>query len=297
MSIHLIITIVVFSILITGCGQKTIQNTSLSSEGSQPPPKNLIIGLSKQEIIEQVMVDSGLDFTIVQLPTMVAAGYDQQPKPPISRSDAEKFKALLVQAHDAAKIRQIMVGYFDKHYDEKQFPLFLAMLQKPLSKKMTSLEQETQNPRVMQEMMQSGNIIMSQASVKRLELVRKLEQALDAATLAVEMQMMISSAMIINMNKIVSQAQRMDKEHLMQMLRQMRMQAVYPTRQFILLNMVYAYDSVSDDELSVYIQDAQSKTGLWGTALIKGAWLEIGEEIALDLAARMERSFVRDNAL
>lgn len=282
--------------------------TMLAAACAQAPSKNplpdttpvsvdSVDDAAKTAMIEEIMVESGIDAAIAQMPEMAAMGFDQQPRPPVNRDDYETFRALLLKTFDAARIREIFVSHLSERYDPERFAEFLALLRTPLAQKMTALESEANTPQAQQEMMQTGNIIMGQTSPERLELARQFDEATGGTETALAMQMMMVEAIMTNMNKIVPPAQRMTDKQLEQTLEQLRMQSVFPARQYTQLSIIYMYRSVSNDELAQYTRLHQSETGQWGTALLREAWMKISEDISNDFAERMKNTFLRSNAL
>lgn len=278
---------------------KTGDNTEIPEGSLSTPslPSGRIDDTAKNTVIEQIMAESGLNKMIEQLPAMVAMGFDQQQPPPIKRDEYEKFRDVLLQTFEADRIRKTIIDHLNEQYEPKRFSEFLTLIRTPLAQKMTALEMEANTPQAQQEMMQMGNIIMGQASPDRLELARRLDEATSATETALDMQMMMSEAIMTNMNKILPQAQRMTEAQLEQMLERIRLQSVFPARQYTQLSIVYMYRSVSDEELGQYIQLHESETARWGTALIRDAWMKVSEGISVDLAERMKNTFIQNNAL
>jgi len=285
----------------SGCTQSEKKSISEAGSSLTSSTTNMSDGAhsidSKQSIINQIMSESGLDEMLAALPESVAMGFDQQPKPPMSSKNSNQFRQNLIDAFDADDMRKTIVLYLDSHYEPENFSAFLAMLKKPSIQKMTRLELDSQKPQAFQEMMQSGNVIMGQTSQKRMELVRTLDRVTSSSETAVDMQMMMSSAMVVNMNKIVPSNQRMTKNQLQEMLAQMRTQSLFPTQQLLHLNMVFAYRTISDVELEAYIEEHDSALGRWATELFLAAWLKASEDVAFRLSDLMEKTFVKENAL
>jgi len=251
----------------------------------------------KTRIINQLIDDSGMKEMIEQLPAMVAVSFDQQPPPPINRDKFDKFREHFIQVFDPVKIRRTVTNNFSAQYEAKRFSELLALVNSPLAKKMTALEVEASTPQAQQEMMQMGDVIMGEASPSRLELVQKLDEVMSATESGLDMQMMMTESMMINMNKIVPSTQRMTEEQLGQMLNQIRMQSLFPARQYMQLSFVYAYRTISDSELNEYIQLYQSEIGRWSVSLMREVWLNVSENIATDLAGRIKKEFIEVDAL
>ena len=286
-------------VLLGGCAQNSPEESSSVGLESQTGAAlgSSIQAQGRQAVVDQVMVESGMAEAIDQLPAMVAMGFDQQPAPPIGRREYERFRESLLQVFEPVRVRRIVVDHLNAEYEPERFAALVAMMKTPLAKKMTALEMAANTPQAQQEMMRMGNVIMGQAGSERLELVRKLDEAVSATEMAVDIQMMMARATVSNLNRIVPVAQRMTAMQIDQMLAQMRAQTLYPARQYTLLNMVYAYRSVSDDELRAYLELHQTDLGRWSIRLMRGAWMKVSEQVVADLAREVERSFIQSNAL
>ncbi len=251
----------------------------------------------KGAVIEQIMQLSGMNEIIEQIPAGVAMGFDQQPVPPINQSDYLAFRQSLIDSFDPPTIRQTLVDYLRHHYDAERYRELLAMLKQPLVKKMTELELQSQTPAAQQELMQFANVMMGQVSPERLALMQRLDRSLQATEISVDMQVMMARATMEGINTLVPAAQRVPPEQLDQMLEQMRMQAIYPTRQGTLVQFVYAYRPVTDEELLSYIELNETELGQWTTELFRNGWIAVTEGVSARLAKKMSDKFVEQNAL
>ncbi len=303
MTIHKVVGVLVLISLIGGCAQ-TPTKDDLSSKITSTIENKETVAIktvtkkeSKAEIIEQIIVESGLDDIIEQLPDLVAMHLDQQPIPSINKEQNAKFRENLVLANDPEKVKKVVTNHFNSHYDAQRFPEFLALLKTPLAQKMTALEIEMQSAQAQQAMMQQGNIIMGQLSSDRLALVRKLDEVTESTAIAVDMQMMMATIIMSNQNRLVPAAQQMSKTQLAQTLEQIQLQSVFPAQQFINLSMAYTYASISDDELNEYIDLYQTEIGQWSIKLARNAMAKMSEVIATDFSQRMENDFVANNSL
>ena len=295
---RLIVSVFV-AVVLTACLQTTTElpHSPIPEQASVHHGKERFEHLSKMQVIDQMMAESGMDTMIDQVPAMVVMGLEQQPAPPIARHEYNAFKQHLLDTFEPVRIRQIVVDYLDEHYESERFIGLLQLLKNPLVKKMTQLEVEANMPEAQQEMMQMANIIMGQVPPQRLDMIRKLDEATRSTQASVDIQMIMAKTMMTNMNKIVPQAQRMSEVQLAQSLEQMRMASIFPTRQYVELLMVYAYRSVSDEELEKYLELYESELGYWSTGLMLNAWMRVSEEVSFDLAQRMQKTFIKHNML
>ncbi len=301
MSKHLVAGAFISAVLISGCTQ--IPTQSLSSDLSSKAVVNSILDAgniaqsqSQQEIIDEIMFESGMDEGIEQIAAMVAMGSKQPPPPMVKIEDYEKFTANMVQVLDPVKIRKIIVGHFNENYEAKEFSEFLAFLKTPLAQEMTALELASQMPEAQQEMMRTRDTMMREVSPERLALVRQIDEATKATETMVDMQMMMGGIVQRNMNKIMPREHRMPEGQLEKMLEEGRMRSMFPARQYMEVSMVYAYRSIDNDELKKYLDVYQSEMGQWATALFKNAWMKVSKKIGKDMAALMEKTFVETNA-
>ncbi len=237
-----------------------------------------------------------MDEFFEQLPAIVAMGFDQQPPPPVEQEAFYKFRATMLQSVDPAKTKPVLVRFIEKRYDAQRYAEIVALLNMPLSKKMTALELQVSTPEAVQEMMQFANSMLSQPSPQRLALVERLDKAQQATEGMVEMQMMMPSAMMKNMNRIVPADKKMADDEIEQMLAQMREQSLPQARQFSQLSTVYTYRSVSDSELEEYTRLVESDTGQYLTALFRDATLNLFDNISVEIADHVGQNFKANNA-
>ncbi len=290
--------------MLAGCAQTPTENSSSHSHHTASQAKashaldakGTTESLSQKEIVDQIMLESGLDEMIEQMPAMITSMSANQPPPPMIKiENYEKFKANLIQIFEPVKTRKIFKDYLDEHYDAKRYPEFLALLKTPLSQEMKALDLASQTPEAHQEMMETGDLLMREASPERLELVRQFDEATGATEMMVDMQMIIAGTIQRNMNKIMPPEHRMAEAQLEEMLEQGRMQSMLPARQYMQLSMIYSYRSVDDEKLNDYFDLHQSEIGLWGTELAKGSILKWAENMGEEMAAVMEKAFLETN--
>ncbi len=272
------------------------KNPAAISSGPSPQPGH-IDDSTQQTLIEQIMEESGLNEMIEQMPAMAAMGFDQQQPPPLNRDKYEKFREIFLETFEAEKIRETILTHFNEQYDQERYSEFLALIRTPLIQKMMALEIAESTPQAQQDMIRNGNIIMGQASQKRLDFARRLDEVTGATEMTLDTQIMVAGAMITNMNMIMPPEQRLTDKQVEQMLGQMRLQSRFPARQYTHLSFVYMYRSVSDEELEKYIQTYETEIGRWGTKLMRDAWMKVSEEISADLAEQMKDAFIESNVL
>ncbi len=288
------------AVLISGCAQTPSSHSHASSKTEMHhalDAKEITGSKSQEEIIDEVMYESGLDEMIEQMPTLISSMNANQPPPPMVKTEEyEKFKENIVQVFEPVKTRKVFRSYLEEHYDAKRFPEFLALLKTPLAQEMTALELAASTPESHQEMMQTGDALMREASPRRLDLIRQFDEVTGSTEIMVDMQMIMAGMVQRNMNKIMPREHRMTEAQLDQMLEQGRISSMLPARQFMQLNMVYTYRTLDDRKLKDYIDLHQSEIGLWGTELAKNSMLKWAESASAEMAELMEKMFVETHS-
>ncbi len=241
--------------------------------------------LEKRTVINRVIDKSGMGTAIEQLPELVAAGMEQQPPPPgLEGERLERFKTGFLKAFEPGEVRKAVFDHLSNYYDSKRFSELLALLDKPLVRKMTALEKEAGTPQAQREMMEMGKMLLEGTSPARLEFVKKIDQATGATRTAVETQIMMIHAMMVGSNQMVAAEERISDDEIERRLKQIRTQFVAPAEQYTQIAMLYTYQSVDGEELRDYLGLYQTGIGRWSVELLQGAWKRASEHIASRLA-------------
>ena len=175
MSIRLLASAFV-AVSLIGCAQAPIENSSPHAHHSSKAEANRALdvkavagSLSQQEIIDEVMAESGMDDMIKQMPAMMSSMINNQPLPSMVKiEDHEKLKSNILQVFEPVNLRKTFTDYLNENYDAKRFPEFLALLKTPLAQEMVALEVATSTAEGQQEMMRTGDALMREASPQRL---------------------------------------------------------------------------------------------------------------------------------
>ncbi len=301
--IRLFLGVFVVTTFIGGCAQTPTENSSPSSHLSSQMKADYAldaIGIaesySQQEIIDQIMFESGMDEVIEQKAARISARAYQAPPAMVKKEDYEKFQSHMAQVYEPVKMRKIITDYLNEQYDVKQFSELLALLKTPAVQEMTALYLAAQIPEALYEMRRSGDAIMREVSSERLTLVRQIDEAARFTESSVDISMVYSGMNRRSMNKIVPAKYRLTKAELEKELKQERMMSMLPARQFTHLKLLYAFRSVDDEVLDDYLKLYQSETVQWGRALEIDAWMKVSENISKEMAALMEQTFIETNA-
>ncbi len=297
MLIRLVAGAFVATVFMGGCAQneRLLSHPQQAGASYVPDAKEITRTYSRQEIIDQIMIESGVDEVIEKDAARVSLGAYRAPPAMVNREGYEKLQASIIQIYNPDTVRTAFKGYLDEHYDTKRFSGFLALLKTPLSQEMTALNLAAQAPKARKEMWRTGDVMMREASPQRLDLIRQIDEAAGFTESRIEAVMVKEGVIRRSMNKVMPEKYRMTEAELETVLDQERMKSMLPVRQFIQLYLLYAYRSVEDEMLENFLEMHQSETARWGRALEKGAWIKVSESIGKNMAEVMKKAFVETN--
>ncbi|HLC40530.1 MAG TPA: tetratricopeptide repeat protein [Methylomirabilota bacterium] len=179
----------------------------------------------------------------------------------------------------------ITKSLLDNFYHERMLVL-LPWLRSPLSKKFTQLEAEADAPGNEKDLEAFAQRLNdSGLAQERLALVRRLDEAvgltdsvLDGATIAIQ-----------GMTKLNPEIT--SPRHLEQAELEKELQAAYPAvQQALLTTVLYAYRSVSDQELTQYVEFWESETGRWFNRVFRKALLHALKNATDEAADQIAKS-------
>ncbi|RMH16195.1 MAG: hypothetical protein D6698_10055, partial [Gammaproteobacteria bacterium] len=210
--------------------------------------------------------------------------------------EAREFLGILLQAFDPEQMRKQIRNYLTEHYDRKQFAKYLRLLKKPLVKKMVELEIRSGTPEAQMQMMQQANVFMAKLPSKRIALLRSLDTATHSSRQLVEGNVRMFQTMTRAINSLLPAGQQMPAEQFESISRNIREQGLYPAQQQILLQMAWAYQEASDQDLKRYLKINQSKTGQALLQLMEEANLILFEQISRKISEQVRQKILQNRS-
>jgi len=261
---------------------------SVSSIAAEPDKRD--------QQIAQIMELSGTNHAFDQLPAMMQTMLQQQP-PPLAAGDLDKFTRIMSTAVTPDKMRKAMKDYLVAHYDARHFGELVSLLQRPLVKKMTAMEQATTDPAELRQMMQQANVFMAGVPQKRLTILHDLDESMEMSETMLNLQIRSFQIMVKAINPLMPETQRMPPAQMETISRQMREQGLYPTRQQTLLQMAWAYRNAPDSDLQAYLKIYRSALGQWSKALMKASTLAVFDSAMRDISKLVKQQIIKDHAV
>lgn len=229
---------------------------------------------TRQQLVEQIMELSGAKDTFAQIPDQIQMQYQQNSQ--IDKVKREKISAVIKEAYVPDAIYKNAVDIFLNNYDETRFKKILELLNKPLSKKMTDLENKAYAPESSKDLEAFAKAFdLSNTDPDRISLIMRLDEAGGFTKLSLELQ--LSSFM--EATKVFNQSLPADKkltpEQLELLENEYRGQAEPQIEHFNLVFLSFCYKQATIKELEQYVADYESDLGRWFNKLIADTMIQI----------------------
>lgn len=230
---------------------------------------------TRQQVVEQVMELSGAKDTFAQIPDQIQMQY-QQTNGQIDKVKYEKISAVIKEAYLPDAIYKNAVSIFLNNYDETRFKKILELLNKPLAKKMTELENKAYAPESSKDLEAFAKAFdLSNADPDRISLIMRLDEAGGFTKLAVDLQL----RSFMEAAKVVNQSMPADKKLTVEQLEllgnEYRGQIEPQIEHFNLIFLSFCYKQVTIKELEQYVLDYESDLGRWFNKLIADTMMQI----------------------
>jgi len=241
--------------------------------------------------IETLMVKSGLNKQLEQVGPMVQAGMTQQNQGSnaLSPKKMNELSGLTARAFDAQVLREKVQKHLQANLSEADIQAALSWLRSPLGEKITKLEEDASTPAAYAEMQNMAGKLAGNAG--RVELARKLDNAVKATEAGVAVALNIQTAMIAALTSGAAPEKRPTMENIEKEVIKNKGQIQSVIEQGTLLSFLYTYRSLSDAEIGKYIDFAGSASGKKYHAVTSE-----GVAAAVTSAARVMGGLIAQNA-
>ena len=245
----------------------------------------------RDQTIAQVMELSGLNHQLEQWPQVLQMQMAQQ-HPPIASDEYDAFNQIVLQAFEPTKVRQQFRDYLAEHYHAKRFKNLIKLLQTPLAKKMTAMENAANTPQTQQQMMQQANVFMAHVPPQRVAILREIDKEIMGSESIVAMQVKTFQTMTKAINPLLPAGQQMPVEQFEAISREIRQQSLYPAQQQMVLQMAWAYQAATDQELKKYLKMYRSDIGKWSTELMLDAMMAVFDHAAVQIVQQVKQKIL-----
>lgn len=248
----------------------------------------------KGAVIERVLHRSGLIQQLAQLPQIAQAEMDRQPLPDATKEEAQRFKAIFVQAIAPSSMQAAVTQHLHNQYDAQKFKAMLDLLDTSLARKMTTLEVEASTAMAQQAMQDFANTLSATPpSAERIKLAEKIIDVTGGLDAIIATQLGMAEAMMRAMVPFMPPEENVSEAKLTEVLNQMRMQMTGPMTNYLMVTVFFTYRTATDEELQQYIALYESDTGQWMTTLFNEALVHSFKAVADVIGKGMAEEFAK----
>jgi len=211
--------------------------------------------------IETLMVKSGLNKQLEQTAPMFQAGMAQQNQESkaLSPEEINELSGIAARAFDPKTLKENVQKYLQANLSETDIQAALAWLNSPLGERITRLEEDGSTPAAYAEMQKMAGSLTGNAG--RVELARKLDNAVKATETGLAVALNIQTAMIAALTSGTAPEMRPTMDNIEKEMGKNKGQIRFAIEQATLLSFLYSYRGLSDAEIGKYIDFANSASG------------------------------------
>jgi len=242
----------------------------------------------KESLTKELVKASGLEYQLRQLPLVTLSQLaEQQGKMPEPIYKA--FQQVFRDAYNAERLQRQVSKRIEKDLEQETMRKVLEWLQTELGKKITGLEEAASTPRgVQQVQVFAKQLQATPAAPTRVALVRRLNIAADTTELNLNIAQSTALAVANAVDAVQPKDRRLGPDRVRIQVERQRPQMREAYEQMGIVQSLYIYQSLSDDELGRYVGFAESQIGREYHTVVTRAF----EEALLDATAAMEKALV-----
>jgi hypothetical protein len=216
------------------------------------------------ELVQTLMLKSGLNKQIEQFPSLVHAGLDQRAQQ--SSQLPEPVVDLLHHAVDISfNAESLKLGVREsikRDLDREDIRNVLEWLNSPPGEKITMLEEAASTPEAIAEMQTMAGQLSHDPA--RTATIKRLDNAIKATEFSMSLAQNLQAAVIIAMTSLVpSEVQPLVESVVKSVKKQVEKSSAQMKpiiEQQVLMSFLYTYRTLSDDELEKYIAFAETES-------------------------------------
>lgn len=225
-------------------------------------------GPTRDKLVEDLLVASGLKQTLSQLPQKLMAGFRQSGKPKASPAVLKAMETAVAESFSAQGFHSRVSAALKKDFDQKRVQALLKDYAAPGAKRMVEQEQASSRPEDLAQFTRSA--AATRPSPQRAALIKRIDAATRASDLALEvafssMKGLALSAAGGGAEKAAAVDKAMEKQ---------RAASTGNIRNATLLNLAYSYRNASDADLEEYAKFYETENSKWLSGIVYTSLVE-----------------------
>lgn len=211
--------------------------------------------------VAEVMVLSGIDAALEQIPALVTAQIESR-RPDLPPRVAEKLERALLDAFKPALLKADARAALAGMYEREMFAQGLAWLRAPLGRRITQVEIDAGKEENQGALGAWVEDLMRHAPPKdRIILVADVVRSTDTLATVIEMIVLVAEPILQTLNALKPAEEQRSQEEIRIVLTSMRNSLEQPMGRELLIRSLYTYRDVGDEELKEYGKFLRSPAG------------------------------------
>lgn len=224
--------------------------------------------------VRQLYIKTGMATQLQQLAPTIKSGMEQAMQQKGAKMDAAMMKnmaAAATTAYEARKLETIVLGYMSKNLNAADIKGTVTWLDSDLGKKISQLEKQAGTPAAQQMKAYFQTFQKNPPAGKRIDMIGNLvlaTKAIETGTeIALKTQVAVMTAMLSNTPQVNKEMIKLMQAQ----IEQQRPKIVEAIAEQIIMAFLFTYRGLSDQEISKYIQFANSAVGKKYHEVMSGA--------------------------
>ncbi|MCC6758866.1 MAG: DUF2059 domain-containing protein [Candidatus Omnitrophica bacterium] len=221
--------------------------------------------------VDELIVKSGIQRQVEQLPDVMKAQFEDSFRQDRTMSAADRYnlRTAASESFDPAEMLKTVKERMAGTFTDQDISEILTWLNSPLGMRITELEEKASSASAYREMVEFAQN-MTEPQPQRLALVQRLDAVAELTNYATQIKIDMALAMTQAM-ACVSGCDNFSRDEMVGKLESVRSQIQEGSRQEVLVNSLYSYQSLADEELEEYVRFYETTAGQKYMKVVKPA--------------------------
>jgi hypothetical protein len=219
--------------------------------------------IDPKALIEEALELSGAKRQVLQIPSVCQSQLSER-QGRMKPADYARLSKTVAESYRSDTLYKAVTDTFKSRFDEKRLLAVRQAWHSPLFKRIAALEAQASAPEAAARIQEfAAELRRVPPHADRLALIRRVDAATGSTDFNIEIVLATIRGMALGMDPMMPASQRLKPGQLDQILSDMRTQIRAPLKNQVLVSLLYAYQSLTDEELRAYLAHLESDAGRW----------------------------------
>lgn len=219
--------------------------------------------IDPKALIEETLELSGAKRQVLQIPSVCQSQLSER-QGRMKPADYARLSKTVAESYRSDTLYKAVTDTFKSRFDEKRLLAVRQAWHSPLFKRIAALEARASAPEAAARIQEfAAELRRVPPHADRLALIRRVDAATGSTDFNIEIVLATIRGMALGMDPMMPASQRLKPGQLDQILSDMRTQIRAPLKNQVLVSLLYAYQSLTDEELRAYLAHLESDAGRW----------------------------------